>query len=165
MRLSRGSCLHVAGPRSRDVKDVHLVVGIAATTVNLAAALIGGWHWWRRERSRVFWRVLRAGQALVVLQAALGGVLLAIGEKPHHLHVLYGLLPLLVAFLAEALRTASAQMVLDAGGYASAQDVARLPEEEQRGIVLAIMHRELGVMTAAAAVVVVLLLRAAQTAG
>src|SRR5437588_10161358 len=101
MRLCRGFCLPPAAPRSRDVKDVHLVVGIAATAVNLAAALIGGWQWRRRERSRVFWRVLRAGQALVVLQAALGAILLALGRRPHHLHVLYGLLPLLVSFLAE----------------------------------------------------------------
>jgi hypothetical protein len=147
------------------MKDVHLVVGIAAIAVNLLAALIGAWHWWRGERSVTFWRVLRLGQALVVVQAALGGVLLATGHKPHHLHVLYGLLPLLVSFIAEALRSASAQMVLDARGYASAQDVGRLPPDEQRGIVLAIMHRELGVMTAAALVVVALLLRAAQTAG
>jgi hypothetical protein len=147
------------------MKEVHLVVGIAAIAVNLVAALIGAWRWWRGERSLAFWRVLRAGQAVVVVQAALGGVLLATGHKPHHLHVLYGLLPLLVSFIAEALRSASAQMVLDAHGYGSAQEVGHLPQDEQRGVVLAIMHRELGVMTAAAVVVVVLLLRAAQTAG
>ena len=149
----------------RAVKDVHIAVGIAAIAVNLLAALIGARRWWRGGRSVSFWRVLRAGQALVVVQAALGGVLLATGHKPHHLHVLYGLLPLLVSFIAEVLRSASAQMVLDARGFASARDVGRLPQEEQRGIVTAIMHREIGVMTAAAAVVVVLLLRAAQTAG
>src|SRR5947209_738333 len=100
MRLSRGVCRSMAAPRSRHVKDVHLAVGIAAIAVNLAAAVIGGWHWWRHERTRLFWRVLRAGQALVVVQAALGGVLLALGHKAHHLHVLYGLLPLLISFLA-----------------------------------------------------------------
>ena len=147
------------------MKDVHLAVGVAAIAINLVAALIGAWSWWRGRRSIWFWRVLRAGQAAVVLQAVLGGILVATGHKPHHLHVLYGLLPLLVSFLAEALRAASAQMVLDARGYASAEEVGKLAAEDQRAVVLAIMHRELGVMAAAAAVVVVLLLRAAQTAG
>jgi hypothetical protein len=109
--------------------------------------------------------VLRTGQAVVVVQAALGGILLLIGYKQHGLHVLYGVLPLLVSLLAEQLRGASAQMVLDARGFESAQDVGRLPEGEQRGLVAAILHRELGVMVLAAWVVVVLLLRAAQTAG
>ena len=75
------------------------------------------------------------------------------------------MLPLLVSLIAEQLRGAAAQMVLDARGFESAQEVGRLPEDEQRGIVAAILHRELGVMTLAAWVVVVLLLRAAQTAG
>jgi hypothetical protein len=147
------------------VKEVHLVVGIVAITLNAAAALLGSWRWWRREPSAWFWRVLRAGQIAVVVQVALGGVLVLTGPKPKGLHVIYGLLPLLVSLIAEALRGASAQTVLDARGFESAQEVGRLPEEEQRGIVAAIIHRELGVMTLAAWVVVVLLLRAAQTAG
>jgi hypothetical protein len=56
-------------------------------------------------------------------------------------------------------------MVLDARGFESARAVGRLPQDEQRDIVQAILHRELGVMTLAAWVVVVLLVRAAQTAG
>jgi hypothetical protein len=56
-------------------------------------------------------------------------------------------------------------MVLDAHGLAAAQEVGRLPEEEQRGLVRAIVRREIGVMTLTALVVVVLLARAAQTAG
>jgi len=147
------------------VKDVHIAVGVLAITVNAVAVLGGGWLWRSGRNAGWFWRVLRAGQALVVLQAALGGVLLALGKKPGHLHVLYGLLPLLISFLAEMFRASSAQMVLDQHGHLDAQAVAKLPEEEQRGLVVAIMQRELAVMTLAALVIVVLLLRAAQTAG
>lgn len=147
------------------MKDVHLVVGVLAIALNAAAGSLGGWRWWRAEQSLWFWRVLRAAQAAVVLQVALGGVLVLIGHKPPSLHVVYGVLPLLISLIAEQLRVASAQMVLDARGYESAQDVGRLPEEEQRGIVVAIMQRELGVMALSAWVVVVLLARAAQTAG
>ena len=110
------------------------------------------------------WRVLRAGQAIVVLEAALGGVLDLMHHKAPGLHVLYGVLPLLVAFIAEQLRLASAQMVLDARGYESAQQVGELPEDEQQSIVVGILHREVGVMTLSALVVVGLLARAAGTA-
>lgn len=147
------------------MKDVHIAVGVLAIAVNAVAVLGGAWLWRSGRGAGWFWRVLRTGQALVVLQAALGGVLLALGRKPGHLHVLYGLLPLLISFLAEMFRASSAQMVLDQRGYPDAQAVAKLPEEEQRGLVLAIMQRELAVMTLAALVIVVLLLRAAQTAG
>jgi hypothetical protein len=92
-------------------------------------------------------------------------VLVLIGHKPPSLHVIYGVLPLLISLIAEQLRVASAQMVLDARGYESAKDVGRLPEEEQRGVVVAIMQRELGVMALSAWMVVILLARAAQTAG
>jgi hypothetical protein len=155
MRLSQGSA----------VKEVHLVVGVLAIALNGVSGLYGAWRWWRAEPSVWFWRVLRAGQAIVVVQVALGGVLVLIGHKPPGLHVLYGVVPLLVSVIAEPLRAASAQMVLDARGHASAQAVGKLPADEQRGIVVAIIQRELGLMTIAALVVTVLLLRAAQTAG
>jgi hypothetical protein len=155
MRLSQGPL----------VKDVHLVVGVLAIAVNALAGAYGTWCWLRVQSSVWFWRLLRAGQGVVVLQVALGGVLVLIGHKPPGLHVLYGVLPLLVSVIAEPLRASSAQMILDARGYESAQAVGKLPQEEQRGIVMAIIRRELGLMTIAAWVVVVLLLRAAQTAG
>lgn len=146
------------------MKDVHIVVGGAAIAVNALAGGYGAWKWWRIElRTRWFWRLLRAGQALVVIEAALGGVLDLIDRKPSGIHVLYGLLPLLVAFLAEQLRLASAQMVLDARGYESARAVGELPEDEQRSVVDSILRREIGVMALAALVVVGLLARAAGT--
>jgi hypothetical protein len=88
-----------------------------------------------------------------------------LGHKPSSLHVIYGLLPLLVSFIAEQLRLASAQMVLDAQGYESSAEVGKLPSDEQQAVVLAIVQREMGVMAIAALVVVVLLARAAGTAG
>ncbi len=145
------------------MKEVHIVIGVLSIGLNGAAGLYGAFRWWRGEQSVLFWRLLRAGQAVIVLEAALGGVLQLTGHKSHGLHVLYGLLPLFVSFLAEQLRVASAQMVLDARGIERSAEVGRLPAEEQRGIVAAIVQRELGVMTLSALVVVVLLVRAAGT--
>ncbi len=95
------------------MKEVHIVVGVLAIVVNAIAGGYGAWRWWRVEQSRLFWRLLRVGQAIVVVQIALGGILVLIGYKPPGLHVIYGVLPLLVSFIAEQLRVASAQMVLD----------------------------------------------------
>jgi hypothetical protein len=146
------------------VKEVHIVIGTAAIVVNAVAGCYGAWLWWRVEPSSVwFWRLLRAGQAVVVIEAALGGVLELMHHKAPGLHVLYGVLPVLVAFIAEQLRLASAQMVLDARGYESAQQVGELPEDEQRSIVVGVLRREVGVMALSALVVVGLLARAAGT--
>ena len=146
------------------MKDVHIVVGVLAITVNGLAGAYGAWRWWRVEPdSAWFWRLLRAGQVAVVVAAALGGVAELTDRKAPGLHVLYGLLPLLVSFLAEQLRLASAQMVLDARGLDSAAAVGELPEAKQRSVVTAILRREMGVMTLSALVVVGLLARAAGT--
>src|SRR5579864_6162107 len=93
----------------RAVKQVHLAVGIAAITLYALVAVYGAWLFRRAELTRWFWRLLRTAQAVVVLQAALGGILAATGHKTPGLHVLYGLLPLLVSLIAESLRAASAQ--------------------------------------------------------
>lgn len=141
----------------------HGVVGAAALALCLAAAGLGGWRWYRVEPSRAFWPLLRAAQGALVLEAAWGGVLQALGRSGGRLHVLYGLLPLLVMFLAEQLRVASAQAVLDARGIASARAVGALPEVDQRRVVVAIVRREMGVMALAALVCVALGLRALGT--
>jgi hypothetical protein len=146
------------------MKDVHLVVGVLTISLNAAVALVGAWEWWRARSDRWFWWLLRAGQLAVIVQVALGGILLALGHKASNLHYLYGVLPLLVSLLAEQLRAASAQLVLDARGFESAQAVGELPQDQQRALVRTIMQREVGVVTLAAVVVVVLLVRAAQTA-
>jgi hypothetical protein len=143
---------------------VHLVVGVASIALMTAAALWGAWCWYRVRASPSFWRLLRTAQVVVVVQVALGGVLLLQGKKDTSLHLIYGLLPLLVSFMAEQLRIASAQMVLDSRGHESAAAVGELPDDEQRLVVVSIVQRELGVMVLAAAVIVVLLARAAGTA-
>jgi hypothetical protein len=147
------------------VKQVHLVVGITAIALNAAVAVYGAWQWHRAAMTRWFWRLLRAAQAAVVLQVALGGILVATGHKPPGLHVLYGILPLLVSVIAESLRAASAQLVLDQRGLESAQEVRKLPDQQQRAVVVAIVRREMAVMALTGLVVVVLLVRAAQTHG
>ena len=147
------------------MKGVHIAVGVLAIALTAGAGLLGAWCWWRVRESAWFWRLMRAGQAVIVVEAALGGILALTGNKPPGLHVIYGLLPLAVSFLGEQLRIASAQMVLDARGFGSAQEVGKLPEDEQQAVVVAILQRELGVMTLAAIVMVVLLARAAGTAG
>ncbi len=147
------------------MNGVHLVIGVLSVLLTGGAALWGAWCWYRVRASKLFWRLLRAGQATIVVEVALGGVLLLIGFKESSLHLIYGLLPIAVSFVAEQLRIASAQMVLDARGHESAQAVGRLPEEDQRMVVLAIVQREMGVMALAALVITVLLLRAAGTGG
>ena len=150
-------------PRGPAVKLVHIVVGIACLVLVGGAGLWGAWCWYRVRQSPLFWRLLRAGQVAIVVEAALGGVLLLLGKKESGLHVIYGLLPLLVSFIAEQLRIASAQAVLDARELESAQAVGKLPDSEQRVVVIAIVQRELGVMVLAALVMFVLIGRAAMT--
>jgi hypothetical protein len=145
------------------VTAVHVVLGIATLALNAGAGLYGAWLWYRYESDVWFWRLLRAGQAALVLEAILGGILLIAGKKAGGLHYVYGLVPLAVSFVAEQLRIASAEMVLDARGHETAADVGKLPEGEQMKVVRAVMHRELGVMTLAALVNIVLIARAAGT--
>jgi heme A synthase len=145
------------------VKQVHIAVGVLSIVLFGAVALYGAWAWWRVRPRPGFWWLLRAAQVVVIVQAALGGILVAMGRKPGHLHILYGLLPLAVSLIAETLRADSAQMVLDARGYESAQAVGKQPREEQQAVVTAILRREYGLVAIAALVIVVLLLRAAQT--
>jgi hypothetical protein len=140
-------------------------VGIACIALTGATGLWGAWCWYRVLQSRIFWRLLRASQVAVVVQAALGGVLIVIGKKASSLHLIYGLLPLGISFVAEQLRIASAQMILDGRGFESAAAVGELPESEQRVVVVSILQRELGVMVLAALVILVLLIRAAGTGG
>jgi hypothetical protein len=146
------------------LKDVHIAIGALAIALTALAVALGIWCWWRAQPNDWFWRVLRGAQAVIVLEAALGGVFTLTDHKPPSLHLIYGLLPLLVSFFGEQLRIASAQMVLDQRGFESAQEVGELPDDEQQAVVRAIVQRELGVMTLAALIMVVLLARAAGTA-
>jgi hypothetical protein len=140
---------------------VHATVGGLMAVLFAAAGGLGAWRWWRVEPSEWFWRLLRAAQVVMLVQAAIGGVLLLTGAKASDdLHYVYGLLPLAVSFVAEQLRIASAETVLAARGLESAQDMRTLDAAAQRSIVLAIVRRELGVMALAALVILGLALRA-----
>ncbi len=141
----------------------HAILGFAITALFAAATLLGGWRWRRRQPSPLFWKLLRTGQAALVAEAALGGVLLLAGRHAGELHLVYGLLPLGVSFAAEQLRVSAAETVLEARGIESARAVGGLPDAEQRAVVMAIVRRELGVMTVAAAVIVALAVRAASS--
>jgi heme A synthase len=145
------------------MKDIHIIFGAITIVLTALAGAWGAWCWWRVRQSPWFWRLLRASQVAVVIQAALGGVLVLTGHKPPGLHVLYGVLPLLVSFFAEQLRISAAQMVLDQHGFESAQAVGKLPAEQQQEIVVSVTQRELGFMVIASLVNLVLLARAAMT--
>ena len=140
----------------------HAVLGSALIAVNLAAGALGAWTWWRGADSpRAFWPLLRAGQALVVLQALDGLLLVVLGHDLPELHLVYGLTPLGVSFVAEQLRLAAAESVLDQRGLENSAAMARLSAPEQQEIVRAILRREMGVMAVSALVVAALGVRGA----
>jgi hypothetical protein len=144
------------------VTAVHIALGIAVVAVNLAAGAWGAWAWWRERAAPGFWPLLRTGQALVAVEAVLGGALVLAGKDLPPLHLVYGLTPLGVAFFAEQLRVVSAQTELDRRGLAGREAVAALSESDQRQLVRAIVRREIGVMAASALVVALLGMRASE---
>ena len=143
----------------------HATLGILVLLVNGLAGLWGAWLWWRAEGQPAFWTVLRVGQFLLVLQVLVGGVLLALGQEPPSLHILYGALPVAIVFLAEQLRLVAAEQVLDRRGLESARDMEGLPDFDQRVIVREIVKRETGIVAAGALVATLLAARAAGVAG
>jgi hypothetical protein len=146
------------------MKIVHIVTGVLCLGLTGSAAVWGIWCWYRANySSRVFWWLLRAGQGFIVVEAVLGGIWEASGRHASELHLIYGLVPIAVSFVAEQLRIASAQMVMDARGFESAAEVGKLEPPEQRVVMMTIVQRELGVMVLAAIVMTVLLARAAGT--
>jgi hypothetical protein len=143
------------------VTAVHIAISVALIAVNAAAGLWGLWGWWRRRHAPGFWPLLRVGQALVILQAIDGAILLLMGRDLPELHLIYGLVPLGFSFLAEQLRLAAADTVLAQRDLEGRADVEALPEPEQRALVRAILRREMGVMATSALVVALLGVRAA----
>jgi hypothetical protein len=142
------------------VTAVHVAVGVALIAVNAVAGLWGLWGWWRHSHAPGFWPLLRVGQGLVMLQALDGGLLLVLGEDLPELHLIYGLVPLGVSFLAEQLRLAAADTVLAQRDLEGRADVEALPEGEQLARVRTIVRREMGVMATSAVVVALLGVRA-----
>jgi hypothetical protein len=151
------------------VKQAVVAGALAVAALNLLPALIGALSFYRGDPSgrgaRAFWVLLRIGQGSALAFAIAVGSLAAAGHTASEsLFYLYALLPLAVAFVAEQLRVAAAQTILDQRDLADAAAVGELPEDEQRVIVAAILRRETGVMTLSALVVAFLALRAASTA-
>ena len=138
----------------------HVVLGTLLIVVNLAAGLWGAYGWWRHRHVRGFWPLLRVGQGLVILQAVGGAVLLLMGRDLPPLHLIYGLVPLGVSFIAEQLRLAAADTVLAQRDLEGRADVEALAPAEQRALVRAILRREMGVMATSAVVVAALGVRA-----
>lgn len=140
--------------------EVHLVVGCALIAFNLAAFAFGGIAWLRSRPSIPFWYLLRVAQVAVFLQALLGGLLLMTGHEPdEEIHYLYGVLPLVVSFLAEGARAGAAQREL------GDLDFESLPEADQQTLALAIVRREMGIMAVSCGVIFFLGLRAAASSG
>jgi hypothetical protein len=143
------------------VTAAHIVLGSALIAVNAIAGLLGGIQWWRGRTSRSFWPLLRTGQALVAIEALDGAVLVLQGDDLPRLHLIYGLVPLAVSFVAEQLRLVSADQILENHDLEGRADVERLSADEQAALVHAILRREMGVMAASAGVVALLGVRAA----
>jgi hypothetical protein len=140
------------------VAEIHLLVGVSLIALNLAAFAVGGVAWLRRQSSIPFWYLLRAAQVAVFLQALLGALLVFTGyEASDDLHYLYGILPLVVSFLAEGARSGAAQREL------GDVDFEALPAEAQQSLALAIVRREMGIMAVSCGVILFLGLRAAGT--
>jgi hypothetical protein len=142
------------------MSGVHETLGGIVIAVNWLAALLGGLAWLTRRRIPGFWWLLRSGQALIIVEAVTGAALLLDGRDLPRLHLIYGLIPIAVSFVAEQLRLTAAQTVLDQRDLEGAADVAKLPEPEQRALVALIVRRETATMTASAAVVALLAMRA-----
>jgi hypothetical protein len=141
--------------------SVHMVVGIAVLAANALAGAWGAVSWIRGFVSHAFWWMLRTAQAAVVVQAALGFVLVAQGRSaPDDLHVLYGISPLVVTLVSEGMRAGVAQSVL-----ADVEDVESLTRSEQIAIARKVAMSEMGVMTVGALLILTLALRAYQTGG
>ena len=136
----------------------HLAVGVALIVLNLVAFAFGGIAWLRKLPSIPFWYLLRAAQVSVFVQALLGGLLVFTGhESRDDHHYLYGILPLVVSFLAEGARTGAAQREL------GDVDFEALPAASQQSLALAIVRREMGIMVVSCGVILFLALRAAGT--
>jgi hypothetical protein len=140
-----------------------MVVGIAVLATNLVAAGWGAIGWIRRDAraSIVFWPLLRAAQATVVVEAVVGLLLVARGAStPDGLHIAYGIAPLVISLVSEGMRMAVAQRELE-----DVEDIDALDRESQVALAKRVALGEMGVMTVGALLILTLALRAFQTGG
>jgi len=151
--------LHSA--KGRNLKDAHLVVGIAVLATNLLAGVWGAIAWARHDPSVWFWYLLRVAQAVVVVQVTLGLILLGTDHRAKdELHYVYGVSLLVVTLVTEGMRFGAAQRELE-----DIEDVDALTPRQQREVARRVVLREMGVMTIGALLVTTLALRAAMTGG
>jgi heme A synthase len=142
------------------VVGLHIAVGVCLIALNAAAGIVGGIAWYRDRTSSAFWYLLRAAQVSVFVQALLGGILVVTNHEPKEgLHYLYGILPILVSFIAEGARADAAQREVGETDYEN------LPQADQEALAFAILRREMGIMAVSCGVIFFLALRAAGTSG
>ena len=142
------------------MRDVHAVVGIATLGLNVVAAVWGGVAWLRSDPSVSFWYVLRVAQLAVVASVVLGLVRAAAGAvPPDKLHYVYGVAPLVIAVVTEAMRAGAAAREVDS----VEGDVEALPHREKVLLARRVVVREIGIMTVGVILVVTLMLRAVQS--
>jgi heme A synthase len=142
------------------VVALHVAVGLGLIALNAAAGIVGGIAWYRNRPSIPFWYILRGAQVSVFVQALLGGLLVVTNHQPKEgLHYLYGILPLLVSFIAEGARADAAQREVGETDYEN------LPVADQESLALAIVRREMGIMAVSCWVIFFLALRATGTSG
>ena len=97
----------------------------------------------------------------MVVQAVVGFILLARGlAAPDGLHVVYGVAPLVISLVSEAMRASVAQRELE-----DVDDVDALERAEQVTLARRVALNEMGVMTVGALLILTLALRAYQTGG
>ena len=140
-----------------------MVVGIAVLVSNAVAAGWGAVGWLRKDAgaSLVFWPLLRVAQATVVVEAILGFLLLARGASaPDSLHIAYGIAPLVITVVSEAMRAGIAQRELE-----DVEDVDALERGQQVALAKRVALGEMGVMTVGALLILTLALRGYQTGG
>ena len=139
---------------------LHIAVGMLVILLNLAAGAIGGWAWFKVRPSVPFWYLLRLAQIAVFVQAALGGLLLVTDHSAkENLHYLYGILPLVISFIAEGARLGAAAREL------GELDIESFPPDAQETIAMQIVRREMGIMAVSCIVIFFLAVRAATTSG
>jgi hypothetical protein len=139
---------------------LHIAVGCGVILLNLAGGVIGGVAWYRNRPSIPFWYILRFAQVSVFIQALLGGLLLITDHQAkENLHYLYGVLPLVISFIAEVARIGAAEREL------GEMDIESFPEESRNKIALLIVRREMGIMAVSCIVIFFLAVRAATTSG
>jgi hypothetical protein len=137
------------------METVHLILGVTVIASNLAAGVWGATCWYMRKPSVGFWYLLRFAQASVVIQVAVGGLLLLLGHEAADLHYLYGVLPVVVSLLAEGARSIATEHEMEG------LDFEALPKQRRQAVAAAIVRRETGIMAVGSLVILGLALRAA----